>query len=128
MIGEPNILELEIFGKTKLIINVIKKYYRFHRSMESYQELAINLIIMKKNYNSLNGNYSLSLINSVCNNEDNPYLEVELTVGYYIIYVFCNYKHSTFKKKEKLIYIFHLINIFFCFIKELMFILIYLNN
>ncbi len=100
-VGEPNIFELEIFGKTKLIINVIKKYYRFHRSMESYQELAINLIIMKKNYNSLNGNYSLSLINSVCNNEDNPYLEVELTVGYYIIYVFCNYKYSTFKKKRK---------------------------
>ena len=61
--------------------------------MESYQELAINLIIMKKNYNSLNGNYSLSLINSVCNNEDNPYLEVELTV--------CNYKYATFKKKRK---------------------------
>ena len=101
-VGQPNIFHLEIYSKTKLIFNVIKKYYRFHRTMESYQELAINLIIMKINFNCSDCKYTLSLIDSTCNNEDNPYLETELTIGYYIVYIYCNYKYSTFKKRRKI--------------------------
>ena len=71
-VGKPNIFNLEIYSKTKLSFNVIKKYFRFHRTMESHQELAINLIIMKKNFDCSNNKYSLSLIGSTCKNEDNP--------------------------------------------------------
>ena len=39
---------------------------------------------MKINLGYSNYKYSLSLINSICNNENNPYLETELTIGYYI--------------------------------------------
>ena len=42
---------------------------------------------MKKNFNCSNNKYSLSLIGSTCKNEDNPYLETELTIGYYIVYI-----------------------------------------
>ena len=92
----PNVFELQIFSKTNLFITVLKKNYRFHRTMESNYELAINVIIMKKTQ----GN-NLIYINSVSDSEKNPFIEIDLTVGFYLIYVFCNYKSTNIEHIRK---------------------------
>jgi hypothetical protein len=63
--------------------------------MESNYELAISVIIMKKQGNNL------IYINSVSDSEKNPFLEIDLTVGFYLIYVFCNYKYANIEHIRK---------------------------
>ena len=93
----PNVFELQIFSKTKMIISAIKKCYRFHRDMKTHEELSINLIIVKKGKND-----KLELISSANTNISTSTIEIELTVGFYLIYLHCNYKFSTFEKMRKI--------------------------
>ena len=91
----PNVFEIQIFSKTNLIISALKKNYRFHRSLETNCELTINLILMKKVKNKL------EFISSTNKNECNPSLNCELTVGFYLLYVYCNYDNSNYDKNRK---------------------------
>ena len=96
----PNVFEFQIFNKTKIIISALKKNYRFHRSLPTNSELNINLILIKKNIDKDNKT-KFRYISSTNKNEGNPFLNLELTVGYYLLYVHCNYNSSNFDKIRK---------------------------
>ena len=91
----PNVFELQIFSKTKTVISVIKKCYRFHRTMKTHEELSVNIILVKKI------GENLELISSTNSTLSSPTIDVELPVGFYLIYVHCDYKHSTYEKMRK---------------------------
>ena len=91
----PNVFEIQIFSKTNLIISALKKNYRFHRSLETNCELTINLILMKKTKDNL------EYISSANKNDCNPSLNCELTVGFYLLYVYCNYENSNYNENRK---------------------------
>ena len=92
----PNVYEMHIYSRTKCVISVYKKTYRFHRTLNTDEELAVNVMIYKKGKD----NY-IELISSINKNITNPTISVELPVGFYLIYVYCNYKYSTYKKVRK---------------------------
>ena len=92
----PNVYEMHIYSKTKCVISVYKKTYRFHRTLNTDEELAVNVMIYKKGKD----NY-IELISSINKNITNPTISVELPVGFYLIYVYCNYKYSTYTKVRK---------------------------
>ena len=97
---QPNVFELQIFNKTKIMISALKKNYRFHRSLLTNSELNINLILVKKTVDKDNKT-KLKYISSTNKNEGNPFLNLELTVGYYLLYVHCNYNNSNFDRIRK---------------------------
>jgi len=97
---QPNVFELQIFNKTKIMISALKKNYRFHRSLLTNSELNINLILVKKIVDKDNKT-KFKYISSTNKNEGNPFLNLELTVGYYLLYVHCNYNNSNFDKIRK---------------------------
>ena len=109
----PNVFEIQIFSKTNLIISALKKNYRFHRSLETNCELTINLILMKKVKNKL------EFISSTNKNECNPSLNCELTAGFYLLYVYCNYENSNFDKKRKVNIYISSNKYFFFYFKEI---------
>ena len=96
----PNVFELQIFNKTHIIISALKKNYRFHRTIDTNSELVITLILIKK-INEQNNEKKFKYIASTNKNEGNPFLDLELTVGYYLLYVHCNYDNSTYDKIRK---------------------------
>ena len=96
----PNVFELQIFNKTHIIITALKKNYRFHRTIDTNSELTINLILIKKT-NDKNNDKRFKYIASTNKNEGNPFLDLELTVGYYLLYVHCNYDNSNYDKIRK---------------------------
>ena len=81
-----NVFELQIFNKTHIIISALKKNYRFHRTIDNNSELVINLILVKK-INDKDNDKKIIYIASTNRNEGNPFLDLELTVGYYLLYV-----------------------------------------
>ena len=98
---QPNVFELQIFNKTKIMISALKKNYRFHRALLTNSELNINLILVKKIVDKDNKT-KFKYISSTNKNEGNPFLNLELTVGYYLLYVHCNYNNSNFDKIRKI--------------------------
>jgi hypothetical protein len=82
------------------MISALKKNYRFHRSLLTNSELNINLILVKKTVDKDNKT-KLKYISSTNKNEGNPFLNLELTVGYYLLYVHCNYNNSNFDRIRK---------------------------
>ena len=96
----PNVFELQIFNKTNIMISALKKNYRFHRTLLSNTELNINLILIKKTPDKDN-KVKFRYICSTNKNEGNPFLNLELTVGYYLLYIHCNYNHSNYDKIRK---------------------------
>ena len=70
---QPNVFELQIFNKTKIMISALKKNYRFHRSLLTNSELNINLILVKKTVDKDNKT-KLKYISSTNKNEGNPFL------------------------------------------------------
>ena len=97
---QPNVFEIQIFNKTKIMISALKKNYRFHRSLKTNSELNINLILIKKSIDKDNKT-KFRYISSTNKNEGNPFLNLELTVGYYLLYVHCNYNNSNYDKIRK---------------------------
>ena len=97
---QPNVFELQIFNKTKIMISVLKKNYRFHRTLLTNSELNINVILIKKTIDK-NNKTKFRYISSINKNEGNPFLNLELTVGYYLLYIHCNYNSSNFDKIRK---------------------------
>ena len=97
---QPNVFELQIFNKTKIMISALKKNYRFHRTLLTNSELNINLILIKKSVDK-NNKTKFRYISSINKNEGNPFLNLELTVGYYLLYIHCNYNNSNFDKIRK---------------------------
>ena len=97
---QPNVFEIQIFNKTKIMISALKKNYRFHRTLLTNSELNINLILIKKTINKDN-NTKFRFISSTNKNEGNPFLNLELTVGYYLLYIHCNYNNSNYDKIRK---------------------------
>ena len=96
----PNVFELQIFNKTNIMISALKKNYRFHRTLLTNSELNINLILIKKTPDKDN-KIKFRYICSTNKNEGNPFLNLELTVGYYLLYIHCNYNHSNYDKIRK---------------------------
>jgi hypothetical protein len=96
----PNVFELQIFNKTHIIISALKKNYRFHRTIAPNSELVITLILIKKT-NDKTSEKKFQYIDSTKKNEGNPFLDLELTVGYYLLYVHCNYDNATYDKIRK---------------------------
>ena len=96
----PNVFELQIFNKTHIIISALKKNYRFHRTIASNSELVVTLILIKK-INDKSSDKKFKYIASTNKNEGNPFLDLDLTVGYYLLYVHCNYDNSTYDKIRK---------------------------
>ena len=96
----PNVFELQIFNKTHIIISALKKNYRFHRTIDNNSELVVTLILIKK-INDKNNERKFKFIASTNKNEGNPFLNLELTVGYYLLYVHCNYDNSNYDKIRK---------------------------
>ena len=96
----PNVFELQIFNKTHIIISALKKNYRFHRNIGKNCELVVTLILIKKIIDK-NGGKKFKYIDSTNKNESNPFLDLDLTVGYYLLYVHCNYDNSTYDKIRK---------------------------
>ena len=96
----PNVFELQIFNKTHVIISALKKNYRFHRTIDINSELVVTLILVKKIMNKDNDK-KFKYIASTNKNEGNPFLDLELTVGYYLLYVHCNYDNSNYDKIRK---------------------------
>lgn len=92
----PNVFEMQIFSKTIIIITLNKKYYRYHRSLLSEQDLTVNVIVVKKGKNN-----SLELVSSTHKTDGNPTIELELSVGFFLIYVHCNYPYSNYDKVRK---------------------------
>lgn len=92
----PNVFEMHVFKNSIIDICAIKKNYRFHRTIPPDAELTINLLLAK-----INEKGQIEYISS--HNEDlaNPLIEVELNMGYYLIYVYANYLYSTFDKIRK---------------------------
>jgi len=95
-----NVFELQIFNKTHIIISALKKNYRFHRTIDNNSELVINLILVKK-INDKDSDKKIIYIASTNRNEGNPFLDLDLTVGYYLLYIHCNYDNSTYDKIRK---------------------------
>jgi len=60
----------------------------------------INVILIKKNIDK-NNKTKFRYISSINKNEGNPFLNLELTVGYYLLYIHCNYNSSNFDKIRK---------------------------
>ncbi len=96
----PNVFELQIFNKTHIIISALKKNYRFHRTIDTNCELVVTLILVKKILNKDSAK-KFKYIASTNKNEGNPFLDLELTVGYYLLYVHCNYDNSNYDKIRK---------------------------
>ena len=97
---QPNVFEIQIFNKTKIMISALKKNYRFHRTLLTNSELNINLILIKKTIDKDNKT-KFRFISSTNKNEGNPFLNLELTVGYYLLYIHCNYNNSNYDKIRK---------------------------
>jgi hypothetical protein len=91
----PNVFELEIHRNTTIDICIIKKYYRFKRTIPPNQYLTTNIIVVRKEGKSLV--YKAS-VNGITNN---PNLEIYLEPGYYLIYVHVDYEHAVYDKIRK---------------------------
>ena len=88
-------------------------------------ELNINLILIKKTPDK-DSKTEFRYICSTNKNEGNLFLNLELTVGYYLLYIHCNYNHSNYDKIRK-VNLYISANKFFFIIKTLIKILIYSN-
>ena len=115
---QSNVFELQIFNKTKIMISALKKNYRFHRTLSTNSELNINLILIKKTIDKVNKT-KFKYIASTNKNEGNPVLNLELTVGYYLLYIHCNYNNSNYDKIRKVNVYISADKYFFLYYKEI---------
>lgn len=95
-----NVYEILISKKSSIDISVIKKTFRYHRSIPEKSEISINIILAKKLFN--NGNYDFDVIKLESENENDPVLDIELDPGTYVIYVLCNKESYLFDRERTL--------------------------
>ena len=95
-IDHPNVYEIQIFKKCQMNISIIKKNYRFHRTMNKEAELITNMIIVKKTEFG-----TFEYVASTHEIEANPTIDIQLHHGYYLLYFHADYSHSNFDKKRK---------------------------
>ena len=98
-----------------LLYLLLKKNYRFHRTIASNSELVVTLILIKK-INDKSSDKKFKYIASTNKNEGNPFLDLDLTIGYYLLYVHCNYDNSTYDEIRK-------VNIYISAVKYFFFLL-----
>ena len=97
-IYKGNIIQFTTSKYSEVDFSVIKRTYRFHRSISDNSELTINLLLMKLENNSY------KIIYSEVANDKNPILLSKLEPGNYIVYILANQSSSTFDKDRKLVF------------------------
>lgn len=91
----PNMFELQLNRETAIDISAIKQSYRFNRNIPDGAEMTINILLLKKDEGSF------VYIASDSSSDNNPVIDVTLQPATYLIYLFANYKSSTFDKPRE---------------------------
>ncbi len=94
------IFELIIKQHSDIKLQIVKNSGRFHKDIPKDSELNMNMLLFKKDVTE-KGEYKFTYIDSVTDALFNPFIELFLEKGVYIVYIFADYTHSNFDKKRK---------------------------